>query len=336
MSSSRTAVRTMPLTAAALMMGALAVAVPFAGRHLAHAATTTAPVAATRPAAGPLSVHLDAVQTCDGLGACQGASSHDGFVYLYGDAKPNGVIRQYRVDPASDGSVTPHLTYTDLQIDLTYQGQNLINHPTGLTWNAEFGTYLGNTVTRTKSGTIYHLDWPRMLIDRNLDHAILNVVADDLAIQGCRPEFVRHDDRWLLATADYGHVDNAVRLYDPVKLAAAKRTSDAGVLVERHPCGPFVQNLHWVDTRGTLLVIHNPVEGRRWRLVAADLWTTPDLRTLPPYDDFTNADELEGFTMLDPDRCLFVTSSRRDNVTVAHIRLPAGRTADAAAVTDGR
>src|ERR1700733_6523815 len=82
-----------------------------------------------------LDVHLQSSQTCEKLGACQGASEHDGFVYLYGDANP-GVIRQYTV---AAGEV-PHLEYTGLEISLTRAGVNLINHPTGLTWNPQFGT----------------------------------------------------------------------------------------------------------------------------------------------------------------------------------------------------
>ena len=130
----------------------------------------------------PSHIHLSVqtTQTCEKLGACQGASEHDGFIYLYGDAKP-GIIRQYT---ATAGD-SPTLSYTGLEISLTRNGENIINHPTGLTWNPQFGTYLGNTVTATKKGTIYHLDWPRMLIDRNLDHAVLNAVDDDLAVQGC-------------------------------------------------------------------------------------------------------------------------------------------------------
>ncbi len=284
------------------------------------AAAGQRPILPSSPVAA-LTVEVESVQTCDGLGRCQGASEHDGFLWLYGDDQPNGVIRQYAVD--RDAAGEPHVRYTGLQIDLTVGGVNVINHPTGLTWNPEFGTYLGNTITRTKSGTIYHLDWPRMLIDRNLDHAVLGTVADDLAVQGCRPEFVRHGDRWLLATADYGSVRNAVRLYDPARLATARRTSEPGVFVAQFPCGPFVQQLHWVDSHGVLMVIENQIEGRRWRLVPADLWATPDLRSISPYDALPRADELEGFSLLDPTHCVLVTSGRADNVTVGRITLPA-------------
>ena len=297
-------------TAAWLRSAGLVVAVLAAGRR---APTATA----------GLSVTVASVQTCDGLGRCQGASLHDGFLWLYGDAQPNGVIRQYAVDHPAGGP--PRVRYTGLEIDLTVRGVNLINHPTGLTWNPASGCFLGNTITATKTGTIYHLDWPRMVADRNLDHAVLNATNDDLAVQGCRPEFVRRGGRWLLATADYGGVRNAVRLYDPSRLAVAARTSEPGVLVDRLPCGPWVQQLHWVDDRGLLVLVENQVEGRRWRLVAANLGSTADLRTVTPYDALPRGDELEGFSLIDPGHCVLVTSGRTDNVTVAGLALPAAR-----------
>jgi hypothetical protein len=257
-----------------------------------------------------------ASQTCEGLGATQGASEHDGFIYLYGDANP-GVIRQYSLTAADP----PTLVATGLKISLTVNGQNIINHPTGLTWNPQFGLYLGNTVTATKKGTIYHLDWTRMLIDGNLDHAILNVTDDDLAVQGCRPEFVRRGDQWLLATADYGSVNNHIRFYDPEKLANAHKTSEPGVLVAAIPSGPFVQQLHWIDERQTLIVVQNQTAGRGWRLVAANPWATTDYRKVTPFDEFTRVDELEGFTVISLDRCVLVTSSKEANASVGSIKI---------------
>jgi hypothetical protein len=281
---------------------------------LCRADVPAVPAATGATTAPAMSVTLLGRQTLEKLGACQGASQHDGFIYLYGDASP-GIIRQYTVGAGG----VPSLNFTGLEIALTVDGQNVINHPTGLTWNPQFGTYLGNTVTKTKKGTIYHLDWPRMLIDKNLDHAILNTVDDDLAVQGCRPEFVRHGDRWLLATADYGHVNNEVRMYDPALMATAHKTSEPGVLVEHHPCLPWVQQLHWIDERGILLMIENQIEGRRWRLVPIDPWTTADFRTVTPDDELPGLNELEGGCLLDPTHCLLVTSSRADNASVGTI-----------------
>ena len=110
-------------------------------------------------------------------------------------------------------------------------------------------------------------------------------------------------------------------MYDPALLVTAKKTSEAGVLVNHFPCLPFVQQLHWIDERGTLLMIENQIEGRRWRLVAIDPWTTPDFRAVKPFDDLPNRDELEGCTMLDNNHCLLVTSSRAGNVTSAKIEI---------------
>jgi hypothetical protein len=295
---------------------AIAIAVVILSGWLARGETPATQAARAQP---EISVVIRGTQTCPGLGACQGAAVHDGFVYLYGDAKPAGVIRQYILQ--DNGS--PQLIYTNLEIALTYDGQNLINHPTGLTWHSQFGTYLGNTITATKKGTIYHLDWPRMLIDRNLDHAVLNTIDDDLAVQGCRPEFARRGEQWLLATADYGQVRNEIRFYDPAKMANARHTSEPGVLVDHIPCGPWVQQLHWIDERGLLVLAENQIEGRRWQLTAGDPWTIGDFHKAPAFDSFTQTNELEGFTLLDPHHCLLVTSSRADNVTFATIELRA-------------
>jgi hypothetical protein len=272
----------------------------------------------TLPSPSPtLHVTLLASQTCDGLGAAQGAAEHDGFIYLYGDAHP-GIIRQYSVAHSDP----PALVDTGLKISLTVDGRNVINHPTGLTWNPQFGLFLGNTVTATKKGTIYHLDWTRMVIDGNLDHAILNVTDDDLAVQGCRPEFVRRGERWLLATADYGSVDNHVRFYDPQKLATARRTAEPGVLVAAIRSGPFVQQLHWIDERQTLVIVENHTPGRGWRLIAANPWSFTDYSRIPPFDNFPRSDELEGIALLSPDRCVLVTSSKQNNASVGRIQIP--------------
>jgi hypothetical protein len=292
---------------------------------LADAPATTQPT--TQPVnESAIQIDIVAHQSCEGLGACQGASIHDGFVYLYGDLYQNrpvsgpGVIRQYSFAPDEKG--IPHLTYTGLEIMLTRHGENLINHPTGLTWNPTFGAYLGNTVTKTKKGTIYHLNWTQMIVDRNLDNAILNVTDDDCAVQGCRPEFVRHGNRWLLATADYGQVKNAVRLYDPQLLAKAKATSEPGVLVQQFPCTPWVQQLHWIDSQGLLIIAQNQIEGRRWRLTPAFPWkpgAPSDFRTIAPDDEILYPTELEGFSMIDNTYCVMVQSSSKENVTIGRL-----------------
>ena len=275
-----------------------------------------------------IEIEIIARQTCEGIGACQGVACHDGFVYLYGDLYQRfpqsgpGVIRQYIFE--SDMQNSPCLKYTGLEITLVRRGENLINHPTGLTWNSIHGTYLGNTITKTKKGTIFRLDWPQMIIDRNLDNAILQVTDDDLAIQGCRPEFVMWKGKWLLATADYGQVRNAIRLYDPHKLRNAAATSGPAILVESFPCTPWVQQLHWVDTRGMLLLAQNQIEGRRWRLTPVFLQDgsgKDDSQSILPNDKINDATELEGVAMVDDDIYVFVSSARKENVSFARLSL---------------
>ncbi len=116
------------------------------------------------------------------LGAAQGVAVHDGKVYVYGDdynASPRvGVIREY------DRNLAP----TGCEVRLSRGGKPLIIHPTGLTWDARFGTFLGDTVL--KKAIIYRLDWERAWADKTLDNAVLATIDDDAAINGCRPIFV--------------------------------------------------------------------------------------------------------------------------------------------------
>jgi hypothetical protein len=256
--------------------------------------------------------------TDPGLGAVQGVVVRDGKVYAYGDVFDArlrvGVIREY----------TPELVATGRAVWLRRGGKPLIGHPTGLTWDRRWGTFLGDTVktddpTRTRA-VIYRLDWTRAWEDGDLDRAVLDVIEDDGAVNGCRPEFVTLGGRSLLATADYGDVRPEVRLYDPEFLLSAGRSSAPGVVVHRVLCGPFNQNLHWDAESGQLTCVQNVVAGRGWRLDVLDLARAvadgradgPGVRarrlTFPPHD------ELEGFWHLDGRRGLFAVARRRENV----------------------
>jgi hypothetical protein len=257
-------------------------------------------------------------RTVEGLGAMQGVSFRDGKVYLYGDvwdAKPRvGVIREYLAD----------FTPTGREVWLRRDGKPLLLHPTGLTWHDRWGTFLGDTVN--KKAIIYHLDWKRALDDGNLDHAVLDVIDDDAAVNGCRPEFVTLRGNTYLATADYGNARPEVRLYDPGEMLASKRTSAPGVVAFRFLAGPFNQNLHWEAAAGQLTCVQNVIAGRGWRLDVLDLAKAvadgraggPGVRvrmlTFPPHD------ELEGYRPLDGGRGLFVTSSGKDNVVVGTVK----------------
>jgi hypothetical protein len=252
------------------------------------------------------------------LGAAQGIAVRDGKVYAYGDvysASPRmGVIREY------DGNLSP----TGRQVRLGRGGKPLIIHPTGLTWDRRFGTFLGDTVL--KKAVIYRLDWDRAWADGTLDHAVLNTIDDDAAINGCRPTLVEIGGRTLLATADYGDIHPQIRLYDPEAMLKAGRTSAPGVVVHQVLCGPFNQNLHWDPTSRRLTCVQNVIEGRGWRLDVIDLdRALADGRTTAPgvrirTFTFDPHDELEGYWPLDAQRSLLVKSSRNDNITLGIIR----------------
>jgi hypothetical protein len=256
--------------------------------------------------------------TDSALGAAQGIAVRDGKVYAYGDvyrASPRmGVIREYDLN----------LVPTGREVKLGRAGRPLIIHPTGLTWDRRLGTFLGDTVL--KKAVIYHLDWDRAWADGNLDHAVLDTIDDDAAINGCRPTFVEVGGRVLIATADYGDVRPELRLYDPEAMLRAGRTSAPGVLVHRVLCGPFNQNLYWDPASRRLTCVQNVVEGRGWRLDVLDLdraladgrATGPGVRVQT--FTFNPHDELEGYWPLDERRSLIVTSGRSDNITLGVVR----------------
>ena len=259
-----------------------------------------------------------------GLGAVQGVVVRDGKVYAYGDlvkAEPRiGVIREY------DEKLEP----TGRVVWLRRGGKPLIVHPTGLTWDDRWGTFLGDTVKTAdpakSRAVIYRLDWERAWKDGHLDEAILDVVEDDAAINGCRPEFVKLGGRSLLATADYGDVHTEVRLYDPEALLAADRSSAPGVVVHRVICGPFNQNLHWDAGSGHLICVQNVIAGRGWQLDELDLArAVADGRADGPSVrvrrlTFPSHDELEGYWPLAHRRGLFAVARRRDNLFLGTFR----------------
>jgi hypothetical protein len=117
-----------------------------------------------------------------------------------------------------------------------------------------------------------------------------------------------------------------VRLYDPARLLEARRSSAPGVVVHRVLCGPFNQSLHWDAAQGQLTCVQNVIAGRGWRLDVLDLArAVADGRASGPgvrvrLLTFMPHDELEGYRPLGEGRGLFVTSSRKDNLTVGDIR----------------
>ena len=272
--------------------------------------------------ASPRTVDLKLISssTTDSLGACQGVSYLNGRAYLYGDREV-GMIRSYTI-----GQNT--LTYTGQEIKLTEAGKDIINHPTGIAYGGAINspnnrpTFIGNSIRLNPEGTkwravIYSVNWAGLLRTGTLDGNLLNVIEDDACIQGTRPEYVQIDSAWYVATADYGNRANEVRLYDPERLAKAKKTSEPGVLVKKFTCSPWVQNLHWIPEKGVLVLIQNQIEERRWRFTFLDLKKSiatgheQVIRSI----DIDKADELEGFTLLGNGKTsIAVTSSRTDNV----------------------
>jgi hypothetical protein len=265
------------------------------------------------PALAP-AVSLDPPITVDGLGAGQGVEVRDGHVYLYGDAS-TGIVREYDV---LDNSM---LRFTGRHIQLTAGGGDLVPHPTGLTVAPGLPTLLGNTVS--EKGTILIIDWVRGLAGGTLDGAVQATVADDLAVNGTRPEYVRVGQRWLVATADYGANANEVRLYDPEVLKTAARTSEPGVLVHRFRSSPYVQTLHWLDGPGLLVLVQNKQDGQGWRLTVVDLARSiaAGAEHVTLTTDLAPSSELEGFHLLAPGRGVFLTSAPVSNVYFANVRL---------------
>ncbi len=256
------------------------------------------------------------IATVDSLGACQGVSVQDGRMYLYGDREV-GVIRPHTLRKQTLTSAGP-------EIRLTQQGQDIINHPTGLARYTGQPTFMGNSIRLNAEGTawravIYALDWEGLLRTRTLDGNLLNTIEDDAAVQGTRPEYITWQGKPYVATADYGGQRNEVRLYDPAKLRTAKKTSEPGVVVTKFTCSPWVQNLHWIAGKRILVLIQNQIQGRRWRFTFLDFDKSVAsgheqvIKTI----DTDDADELEGFTLLsDGHTGLAVSSARTNNMHV--------------------
>lgn len=254
-----------------------------------------------------VSVNMHQPLSIEGVGAGQGVEWRDGLFYFYGD-RGIGVMREYRVKEGKS------LEYTGNEFEFTVNGADTVSHPTGLTWHPELGTYLGDTVSG--KGIIHKIDWDKLLSEKNLDNAVLNTTEDDLAVNGTRPEFVTIDGRPMIATADYGEIDNAIRLYEPKALERAGKTSDPGVLIKSMPCTPWVQTIHWIEEEGLLVLVQNQIEGLLWRLSLVDLAASFEKgeAVIVQVLDFEPGDELEGFHLTGRDLGIFVSSSRKNNV----------------------
>ncbi|MES2277184.1 MAG: hypothetical protein V4592_14240 [Bacteroidota bacterium] len=261
-------------------------------------------------------MNLERSITVDSLGACQGISYQNGRIFLYGDREV-GMVREFKM-------VKDSLVYLHKEYKLTKNGQDVINHPTGLAYNGVGPTFMGNSTKLNPEGTkwkteIFCIDWKGLLKTGTLDGNSINTIDDDACIQGARPEYVKYENKWYVATADYGDHGNEVRLYDPEKLKNCKKSSEPGVLYKKFTCTPWVQNLKWVADKGVLVLIQNKIEGRQWRFTYVDLKKSIESGkqvVISQVDHIDRGDELEGFSFIGNDeRGIAVTSSRGNNVS---------------------
>ncbi len=252
------------------------------------------------------------------VGAGQGLTVNGNLVYIYGDAK-TGVIREATFDRG-----TGHLVPTGRDVRLTIDGEDVAPHPTGLTIRDGMPTFMGDTVNRR--GVIHVIDFAKALSTGTLDGALIRSINDDAAVNGTRPCYAQVGGRWLIATSDYGNSNNVIRLYDPQRLLHATSTRDEGVLVHSFPCGPFVQNVFFIEktnrSPAMLVLVQNITPGLGWRLTMLDLEQsikTNQAVILRMYD-FTPKDELEGAAVLGKETLLLISASSKDNVRVGLIR----------------
>ena len=254
-------------------------------------------------------------QTIDSLGACQGVSIQNSKVFLYGDREV-GMIREYQL-------IGDSLVYQQHEMKLTIQDSDIINHPTGIAFHKNMPVFIGNSIRLNKEGSlwravIYCINWEGLQKTKTLDGNLINTIDDDTCIQGTRPEYVRYQNKWYVATADYGGKNNEVRLYDPNALRNAKKSSDKGVLYKKFHCSPWVQNLYWMADHGVLVLIQNQVEGRKWRFTFLDLEksiATGGESVIKVIDINSRQDELEGFSFFNNryNKGIAVTSSKKSN-----------------------
>lgn len=255
----------------------------------------------------------------DSLGACQGISYQNKRIFLYGDREV-GVIREYKTE--GDSLVDLHK-----EMKLTLNDTDVINHPTGIAYHGKNPVFIGNSIRLNKEGTLWRavmhcIDWEGLQRTGKLDNNIVNAIEDDACIQGTRPEYVKYKQKWYVATADYGDKGNEVRLYDPSILQKAKRTTEKGVLYKKFVCSPWIQNLHWIEDKGILVLIQNQIEGRKWRFTYMDLAKSIDAgkQEVIKVIDIDRDDELEGFTFLNEmSKGIAVTSSQKNNVNMMDI-----------------
>ncbi len=263
------------------------------------------------------------VITDNQLGAVQGAVIRDGFVYAYGDYKSSGqhvgVIREY----------TPELKFTGRMVKLTENGLSIIPHPTGLTWDPKWGTFIGNTVK--KKGKIIRIDWKLAWKDFNLDNAVLDVIEDDAASNGSRPVFVMIGKEQFIASADYSGFGPELRLYNISAMLKSGKTSSEGVIAHRVKCTQNTQNLYWDREKNHLTLVQNrwpfawPYRGFHLETIrlpeAIAAGSVSDTSAVISSLYFKDKEELEGWFPVNESVSIFAVNRKADNLLTARIRL---------------
>ena len=265
---------------------------------------------------------VDAV-TDGSLGAVQGVVIRDGLIYAYGDynysGRHTGVIREY----------TLKLQYTGRMVKLTQNGVSIMPHPTGLTWDTQWGTFMGNTVKR--KGKIIRIDWKRAWSDSNLDNAVLDIIDDDAAANGSRPVFVKIGEEQFIASADYMGFSPELRLYNISAMLKTGETSTGGVIIHRLRCSQNTQNLYWDAGKGYLTFVQNrwpfmwPYRGfhletiKLSEAITAGSVKHPSVIISSMY--FADKEELEGWYPVNEALSVFAVNRKTDNLFTARIKL---------------
>lgn len=269
--------------------------------------------------------------TIEKIDNCQGVFIWEGSAWLYGERGGEGIIKRLKwVGPNGNGDpmlIDTGETY-ELKLyrnryarddDTEQLPRNLIPNPTGITYHPNHDTFIANT--DGKQGTLYPIHFLGLTESGSLDDWIMNKVVDDLSTNGTRPEFVRYNGRWLIATADHGDEGNQLRLYDPDKLKEVSKTSDNGVLVAAFDCGPFVKSMHWIDDTQTLVLAQNQEPGQGYRLTLMSFSDGEQPPVVERVIDLGHPkDEFTGFGIIAPGWAVMSSASVENNVSI--IRWP--------------
>lgn len=230
------------------------------------------------------------------IGAGQGIQFINDKIYLYGDSEI-GIVQELELN----------LDPTGWTGALTYHGENLISHPTGIAYKDGYPTIMG------QAGRFYIIDWGIFRKEGNLDNAIIKIVKDAISYKGARPEYVSIGDKWYIATAAY-EIDglSEIRLFDPDNFETAEHVDDSNVTMYRFPVSAFVQSLHWQASIGQIVLVQNIDYERGWKLTYLDLGKAIEnwnglYDAVTKTECFAYGSELEGYSVLPNERRLFLT-----------------------------